>query len=283
MDEGTFHVDQNRDKELDKSLSQYNLNYQFDQEDPRDKKYNQLLKNPILGSALPSSIDLRSKICLVLDQGRLGSCVSNAVAYQLRWLTKKQNKDAKGIDTSRLFTYYNGRKLGGYPLDKDTGITLRQGFKSISNFGGLHEELWPYTISKFDTEPPTECYKTAEQNKKITYLKVGQKLNEMKKCLKDGYLVTFGVNLYESFMTTTVARTGVVPMPKPSERKVGGHAMTLCGYDDTITSFLVCNSWGSNWGIDGFCYIPYDYLLDSKLASDFWTVYSYKFNGVVAA
>ena len=32
------------------------------------------------------------------------------------------------------------------------------------------------------------------------------------------------------------------------------------------------NSWGTGWGMKGFFTIPYNYLTDSDLASDFWTV-----------
>ena len=38
---------------------------------------------------------------------------------------------------------------------------------------------------------------------------------------------------------------------------MGGHAMTVVGYDDTKEHFIIRNSWGSNWGDEGYCY--YDY------------------------
>ena len=33
--------------------------------------------------------------------------------------------------------------------------------------------------------------------------------------------------------------------------------MTLVGW--TKTHWILLNSWGKNWGKDGFCYLPFDY------------------------
>lgn len=37
----------------------------------------------------------------------------------------------------------------------------------------------------------------------------------------------------------------------------GGHAVTIVGYDDI--GFIVKNSWGTEWGTDGYCRIAFDY------------------------
>jgi C1A family cysteine protease len=61
-------------------------------------------------------------------------------------------------------------------------------------------------------------------------------------------------------------------MPGPNEQVLGGHAVICCGYDDVAKRFRVANSWGTGWGQKGFFTIPYDYFLNSDLASDFWTL-----------
>ena len=43
----------------------------------------------------------------------------------------------------------------------------------------------------------------------------------------------------------------------PQNEQVGGHAMLLIGYDDDRDAWLVKNSWGTAWGIDGFGWIGY--------------------------
>jgi C1A family cysteine protease len=36
--------------------------------------------------------------------------------------------------------------------------------------------------------------------------------------------------------------------------------------------FLCANSWGNSWGAKGYFYLPYKYVTDSTLASDFCTL-----------
>jgi C1A family cysteine protease len=57
-----------------------------------------------------------------------------------------------------------------------------------------------------------------------------------------------------------------------SENMLGGHAVTVVGYNDLDQTFIVRNSWGSDWGDKGCFYIPYKYLLDPSLTSDAWSI-----------
>ena len=61
-------------------------------------------------------------------------------------------------------------------------------------------------------------------------------------------------------------------MPGRSERQLGGHAVMAVGYDDAEGRFIARNSWGPAWGVKGYFTIPYEYLLDSNLSDDFWTI-----------
>ena len=44
------------------------------------------------------------------------------------------------------------------------------------------------------------------------------------------------------------------------------------GYDDSKTAFIVRNSWGVNWGLNGYFYMPYAYITSTSLADDFWNI-----------
>jgi C1A family cysteine protease len=66
-----------------------------------------------------------------------------------------------------------------------------------------------------------------------------------------------------------VARTGVVCIPGSAEEPLGGHAVLAVGYDDASGRFLVRNSWGAGWGQHGYFTIPYGYLTERDLSSDF--------------
>ena len=82
----------------------------------------------------------------------------------------------------------------------------------------------------------------------------------------------FGFSVYDSFESTQVAKTGVVPMPATGEKQIGGHAVLAVGYDDTQQRFIVRNSWGRGWGMRGYFTMPYAYLSDSNLSDDLWTI-----------
>lgn len=96
----------------------------------------------------------------------------------------------------------------------------------------------------------------------------------MQGCLAEGYPFVFGFTVYESFESDIVAQTGNVPMPSTGETVKGGHAVVAVGYNDEQRVFIVRNSWGNNWGLNGYCLMPYEYLLTAHLTNDFWTIRS---------
>jgi len=220
--------------------------------------------------ALPSSVDLRSHCPPVYDQGQLGSCTANAIAGALQFDEIKEHKN--GLSTpSRLFIYYNERVIEG-TVTSDSGAQLRDGVKTVAKRGICPEKVWPYDISKFAVKPPTLAYKDAAKDKATNYLRLSQVANQLKGCLASGYPFVFGFTVYESFESADVSKTGIVPMPSPNEAVLGGHAVCAVGYDDAQQRFIVRNSWGTEWGMTGYCNMPYTYLLDPNLASDFWTI-----------
>jgi C1A family cysteine protease len=69
-----------------------------------------------------------------------------------------------------------------------------------------------------------------------------------------------------------VAKSGIVPQPKPNEDLVGGHCVAAVGYDDWKQAFLCRNSWGESWGLSGYFWLPYTFLVNPQLSSDFWKI-----------
>jgi C1A family cysteine protease len=94
----------------------------------------------------------------------------------------------------------------------------------------------------------------------------------MREALAGGFPVMIGISVFDSFESDEVASTGIVPMPLATESLLGGHCMYAIGYDDKRKAFLVRNSWGSNWGIAGNCWIPYDYLGSTNFGADYWVI-----------
>jgi len=229
--------------------------------------------------ALPSVFDLRTPpspippMPPILDQGSLGSCALNATSNTLRHLLEKEKLPV--WQPSRLFMYWNTRvKIEHSPEGEDTGVCIRDVCKALSKYYACNEDIWPYDISKFSDEPPEEAYKQAKLHKKIQYRAVPLNLNAIKHAVFQGTTVIIGIQLYDSFESAEVAKTGIVPMPDTTkETLLGGHAMNLCGWNDNTKMFTVANSWGPDfWGDKGYCYIPYDYIIDSNLGNDYWTI-----------
>jgi len=220
-------------------------------------------------ASLPPLVDLRAKCPPVYDQGQLGSCTGNAIAGGFEFELMKQNTVV--FAPSRLFIYYNERVIEG-TVATDSGAQVRDGLKTVHKQGVCPETLWPYNITEFAIKPYQSCYTDALTHLATSYHKVAQNLNQMKSSLADGYPFVIGFTAYASFESAQVAQTGIVNLPQPGESVVGGHAVLVVGYDDSQSRFIVRNSWGASWGIQGYFTMPYDYLLNPQLSSDFWTI-----------
>lgn len=266
-------VDAERDEKCGVELSKFNLNYVFAPKDPRDKKFSSHFR-VIDPASLPSHVDLSQQWGAMLDQGDLGSCVSNSVAYCIRYVRQKEGRSV--YNPSRLFIYYYGRVIEESPANEDTGLYIRDGYKSVAKYSVCSEHNWPYDTSKFHLEPSAYAQQAAKQHKTFNYFAVAQDLNEMKACLAEGYPISFGFTVFESFMSAEVARTGIAPSPNvTTEQQMGGHAVTIVGYDDSTKRFKIANSWGDGWGDKGFFYLPFDFVLNKRWADDFWTARSF--------
>lgn len=232
--------------------------------------------------ALPPYVDLTAQMPPVYDQGDLGSCTGNAIAAAIEYARLKQERIEAAkqlVQTrmlirfipSRLFIYYNERDIEG-TVSSDAGAEIRDGIKSVASLGACSETDWPYDVSRFAVKPPGPCYTDARTDLVSRYARVAQSLDGLRQCLADGCPVVFGFTVYESFESSAVAQSGVMPMPAANENVLGGHAVLMVGYDDAHQVFIVRNSWGPGWGRAGYFLMPYAYPVDQDLASDFWQI-----------
>ncbi len=230
--------------------------------DGRDYLYRAI--RPVI--RLPKKTELRRYCSPVEQQGKLGSCTAQALAGNIEFLDRRD--DGLHTDVSRLFIYYNERVIMD-TVDYDSGASLRDGIKTLKNEGACYESVWPYVIKRFDKRPPDRCYMEAAGHRIESYHRIGS-LREMLTCLAEGYPFVFGFTVYESIDSARVKRTGVINLPDGGEAAIGGHAVMAVGYDQKAKRFIVRNSWGRKWGMDGYCTMPFEYL--ESLAGDFWTI-----------
>jgi len=239
--------------------------WQPDLPDQRD-----LIYEPAKVTTLPSSVDLRPQCpATVYDQGQLGSCTANSIAGAFEFELLKQK--APDFMPCRLFIYYNERAIEN-TISTDSGAQIRDGIKTVNTQGVCPETMWLYNINEFAQKPSQACYTDALTHLVTSYHRITTNITQMKSCLAEGYPFVFGFTVYESFESPQVASSGIVPMPAPKEKVVGGHAVLAVGYDDSTQMVIVRNSWGPGWGLAGYFMMPYAYISNPHLADDFWTI-----------
>lgn len=235
------------------------------------KKYSE---NRYKESELPRKVDLRKYLTAVEDQGQTSSCVANAVAGAYEYLAKMHT--GEDYDVSRMFIYYNGRYEGTEEGGKieDSGCYIQHAIEGLKKWGACAEANYPFDPAIVNDEPYQENYDEAAEFLVQDMAAVPTDLYAWKHSLAEGYPIIFGINLYKSF--DKQRKKGLVPIPSDTEasrESHGGHAMLAVGYSDKDKLFIVRNSWGEGWGDKGYCYIPYDYLVNPKFNDgDSWII-----------
>lgn len=251
------------------------LNYKFQEKDERDYKIS--IENNNLSLKSPKGNTLKAlkvlainyvipNIASILDQGNLGSCVANAASLIISTQSKKT------ISLSRILLYALCRICDNTNLNQDDGTTIRTCCNVLRKYGTCPENICPYNINLFSSFPSLNAIKNLNLLKNFMYYSVNQDINSLKQTLFTfNKPIIFGILIYNSFMTPQVASTGIVPMPDTSkESLLGGHCVTMIGYDDNKLCFVCANSWGTSWGNKGLFYLPYNYVINPNLAGDFF-------------
>lgn len=238
-----------------------------------DKPDNRDLLFAHKGVALPAEVDLRPHdAAVIFDQGSLGSCTANAICALQSFLDKKNSAINAFFNYSRLFLYWQERNIEG-TIDYDSGAYIRDGMKVLQSIGCAGESTFPYVEETFRNAPSQSAYDTAKFHKIASYHRLNNNTpTQLKESLASDYPVVMGIEIYESFESAEVARTGVVPMPdKSKEQLLGGHAILAMGYKHIgNTEYIICrNSWGPDWGDKGYFYLPMKFI--GYFVSDLWT------------
>lgn len=236
---------------------------------------------------LPSVIDLSFWCSPVRDQGSLNSCTAFAAIALLEYFENRNF--GKSTDASPLFLYKTARQKMN--VQGDVGASIRETMKVLALFGVPPEESWPYEEDKVDEDPPPYCYAYAQNYKTLKYflldyagITTESLLFQIKAVLAAGFPCIFGLTLYTSVYEETNSEKGHIPYPDANKDKVvGGHTAVVVGYDDykfilcanrkhySRGAFLIRNSWGTNWGVKGYGWLPYDYVL-AGLTAAWWSL-----------
>lgn len=235
-------------------------------------------KRPLPGLTYPTAdttslkvaeeVDPRKRLPRVFDQLSLGSCTANATCSCFEYDSIQAGKDCGVL--SRRWVYHFEKCLEGTAGQGDTGAMGHDAFR-VAKHGIPLEAIWPYTTSMQEVErqPPNlpRAYTLTSEVRAPS-----QTINSLKQVLSNGQTVPFGFTVFASFESIW-PQQGFMPMPKPNyEDILGGHEVLLVGYLKAHSAYALCmNSWGVDWGLEGYFFMPWKFLL-SRNCSDFRTI-----------
>lgn len=166
-----------------------------------------------------------------------------------------------------------------YHLRKDTdheGMTIHNAMNILKQYGCATLKDMPYDDKDDKSQPGDEAMKHAlkfqvKPNQEPALLACrGQKevdIEEMKDYIaRTGRPFVLGITLFRDwpFGLKSLVEPGFVYKPATTST-LGGHAMTVVGYDDDKHAFRILNSWGPNWADHGYIWVSEDYVKDSTV------------------
>ena len=158
---------------------------------------------------------------------------------------------------STMYGFVRGRQLEGtFPGEPNTGVwpitALRIGF----GWGAPAEETWPKSGGQWPPLEPPNVDAEAKRYRTGRYQRV-RTLDECKRVMGAERPLPILVSL-DITDKWGYAPDGRVPVPEPDDVFIGSHSVLLVGYDDSSAGFKFQNSWGAEWGDNGFGHIGYE-------------------------
>lgn len=221
------------------------LGWRKDKYDGRDYLHRRL-------AVIPDSVDLSPYLPEVRDQGQVGSCVGFGIGGNITATAKQQGVYSEWFSPTWI---YNGARFIEGTLNEDAGAYPRDGFEWLISKGGLLEHFWPYDPTKLDkTPPPSDLNPEAAKYPVAAYYRVTGGADGICSALAAGHLVSIGTPWFMPWVD--IGADGVLPEINARSQLVGGHETCLYGYDKTKKVFYGMNSWGREWGRNGYYTMP---------------------------
>jgi len=212
---------------------------------------------------LPANIDLTPYCPEVRHQGYIFSCVGWAVGYgalSIQRAVMNQCTD-KGVITrnahSALFLYNQIKSE-----DCGKGSRMTDALQFLVTNGDCLANHFDFDVNNCEQQPDSLVRIHAKRYVIEDYLALfgtkenpGIKVLRVKKVLAQNKPVVVGLSVLRNFYDL---RNAIYWHPElGNTAPAGGHAMVVVGYDDRKGAFRLMNSWGKNWGDQGFIWIKY--------------------------
>ena len=242
--------------------------------DPEIEKKFKKEDIPIKRGGLSNAVSLKKYCPDVGDQGRVGSCTGWATTYAAFTIVRRiECKKNKG-PFSPLSTY-NKIKTDAYPYQNNCkGSSPRDALNLLKNYGSPKYKDYN-NICKVDTEDKKYYNRLYNFRTLNCHGELG--VNNIKAALNNNEPVVIAMHVYHvpgkgnSLSPMLIAESGEWKFITAKSKtyhynRSGGHALCIVGYDDSKFggAFEVMNSWGDDWGDDGYFWVKY---------SDIHTIY----------
>lgn len=240
---------------------------------PDDGTYEQLERKKELltrdYTILPSSYSLLKYCPIVKSQSQYSTCTSWATAYAARTIAEaiKYDWTDKGKITgeafSPLFVYAQIKDKIAYPDDYDCkkGTHIFKALQLMKEKGVPKFSDFNVLCANSVSDDLMQKAQTFKINDYFTLFSISctdgsEKIRKVKKALSEDCPVIIAMHIPQSFHNSNQTWNGQDVDPT----KHGYHAMCVVGYDDNMQggAFYIMNSWGTNWGENGFVWVKYN-------------------------
>jgi hypothetical protein len=209
------------------------------------------------------AVDLRKYATPVGDQGQTSRCSAFAWTHAL-----ELSRSLKQLETPRLspsYTMYRFQEMQGDQKDHPYAYSGGEGTvggaepgQVLVDIGTCRQTLWPDDARNPVGGDALLNSDAAHFKLEATPLPIA--IDDVKTVLSAGCPVHLAMNTGTAF--SDVGRDGLFNAAEPPSGRHGRHAMLLVGY--TGNYYIVKNSWGADWGEQGYCYVPKNVLADSE-------------------
>ncbi len=211
---------------------------------------------PALAAIEPKdAVDLRKFATPVGDQGQTSRCSAFAWTHATELVTNMKTGSSPRLSPS--FTMLEFQRMQGDAQDYQYAYKGGDGTtggpdpgRLLTEQGTCRQELWP------DSSPvpvTSERVLLADAGKHVlpaTPLPIS--LEDARKVLSAGCPVHVSINTGAQF--SDIGRDGMFNAAEAPSGQHGRHAMLMVGY--TGNFYIIKNSWGTDWGDNGYCYVP---------------------------
>src|SRR5580700_6519766 len=208
------------------------------------------------------SVDLRKYATPIGDQGQTGRCSAFAWTHATEMSRNILNEESTRLSPN--FTMLEFQRMQGDARSYEYAYSGGDGTISgpdpgevLVENGTCRQELWPDDRNTPLTK--AEQLEADAQRYKLEAVPLPIAIDDVKKVLSAGCPVHVSMNTGAAF--SGVGRDGVFNAAEAPSGMHGRHAMLIVGYVGNF--FTLKNSWGTDWGDQGYCYVPKNVLAAS--------------------